>query len=62
MFPELDRRLKDLETKLADPAAGDQAADLALQQTDDILVELDKVLRKMLELETFNELLNIVRS
>jgi hypothetical protein len=62
MYPELDRRLKDLEQKLADPAASDQAVDLALEQADDILLELDKVLQKMLDLESFNELLNIVRS
>ena len=62
MFPELDRQLKDLEQKLTDPAASDQAVDAAVQQADDILLELDKVLQKMLELETFNELMNIVRS
>jgi hypothetical protein len=62
MFPELERRLKDLEQKLNDAAASDQAVDAAVQQADDILLELDKVLQKMLELETFNELMNIVRS
>lgn len=61
-FPVLAQRLKDLEQKLADPPASDQAADAATQETDDILLELDKVLQKMLELETFNELMNIVRS
>ena len=62
MFPELERQLKDLEQKLGDPAASDQAVDGAVQQADNILLELDKVLQKMLELETFNELMNIVRS
>ena len=62
MFPQLERQLKDLEQKLSDPAASDQAVDAAVQQADNILLELDKVLQKMLELETFNELMNIVRS
>ena len=62
MFPELDRQLEDLQQKLGDPAASDQAVDLAVQQSDNILLALDKVLQKMLELETFNELMNIVRS
>lgn len=62
MFPELDRLLDQLQAKLDDIQAGDQAAGAATRQTDDILVELDKVLQKMLELETYNELINIVRS
>lgn len=60
-FPDLDRQLKELEQKLGDPVASDQAVDGAVQRADDILLELDKVLQKMLELETFNELMNIVR-
>jgi hypothetical protein len=60
-FPDLDRQLKELEQKLGDPMASDQAVDGAVQRADDILLELDKVLQKMLELETFNELMNIVR-
>ena len=54
--------MKNLEQQLEDPAASDESVDLALQQTDDILLELDKILQKMLELETFNELIGIVRS
>ncbi len=62
LFPQLEADLKDLEQKLADPVASDQAVDAAVQQADQILLELDRVLQKMLELETFNELMNIVRS
>ena len=62
MFGELDQRLETLEQNLDDPAASDRAVDLAAQQADDILLELDKILQKMLELETFNELIGIVRS
>jgi hypothetical protein len=62
LFDELVSQLETLEQKLDDPAASDETVDIALQQTDDILLELDKILQKMLELETFNELIGIVRS
>jgi len=62
LFPQLEKQLKELEQSLTDPSASDQAVDLAVQQADTILLELDKVLQKMLELETYNELMNIVRS
>ena len=61
MFPDLDQLLEDLETSLDDAAKGPPAAKRALEQADDILVEMDSVLQKMLELETFNELVDIVR-
>ncbi len=62
LFPQLNEQLQDLQRKLDDPVASDQAVDLAVEQADAILLELDKVLQKMLELESFNELMNIVRS
>jgi hypothetical protein len=62
LFPQLDARLKELEQQLGDAAASDQAVDRAVLQADNILLELDRVLQKILELETFNELMNIVRS
>ena len=51
-----------LETALDNSASSAQAAQGAIEQANDILVELDKVLQRMLELETFNELIAIVRS
>ena len=62
MFPELSQQLKDLQQHLSDPVASDEAVDLAVERADAILLELDKVLQRMLELETFNELMNMVRS
>ncbi len=62
MFPALNVQLKSLQQQLDDPAASDQAVDLAVEMADAVLLELDKVLQKMLELESFNELMNIVRS
>lgn len=63
-FPALDGQLKTLDETLeklgsADPPA--DAADAALTQATDTIAELDAVLQKMLDLETYNELLDIVR-
>ena len=69
MFPELQRRLEllektllaDLTAKRYDAQAGTTEANDALQQANDVLAELEKILQHMLDLETFNELLDIVR-
>ena len=69
MFPELDRRLEVLETALSDAVDNDQfdpeiaeaESVAALDQANDILAELEQILQQMLDLETFNELLDIVR-
>lgn len=71
-FPELERRIEQLaqaitvvEQKSAfqkEDAATIAAADQAVDQAELVLRELDSVLQKMLDLESFNELLDIVRS
>ena len=61
-FPELDRKLAELEKALSDPKAAFPAADQSAQQADLVLNELNAVLQNMLDLETFNELLDIVRT
>ena len=43
-------------------AAGPAARTKAVQQADAILVEMKQVLDKMLELETFNEALDLLRA
>lgn len=63
-FPALDGQLKTLDEKLGtlgESAPPPGLADEALQQATDTIAELDAVLQKMLDLETFNELLDIVR-
>jgi hypothetical protein len=63
-FPRLDERLAALETRLRESAAGDGAAGLsdeAVDQANLVLSELEAVLAKMQDLETYNELLDIVR-
>lgn len=62
LFPQLQQQLKQLEDEVNDPAKSPEATQAAITQANNILLELDNVLQKMLELETFNELLKIVRS
>jgi len=69
LFPELDRRLEalerllleDLNAKRYNIGLGQAEATAALEQANRILAELEKILQQMLDLETFNELLDIVR-
>ncbi len=61
MFPELDRRLQDLEAALANSQAKAQARDSALAQLDAILAAMRAVLSRMLELEDFNEVVQLLR-
>jgi hypothetical protein len=66
-FPKLDERLTNLETKLREGgvkvAAADAgpSADQTIDQANLVLGELEAVLAKMQDLETYNELLEIVR-
>jgi hypothetical protein len=62
-FPELERRLNDLEQRIAGGSVQDAAASSSQvhEQAELTLLELDDVLQKMLDLETYNELLDIVR-
>jgi hypothetical protein len=62
LFPRLDQRLQELEKNIADENQRDSATDAVLETTEEILFALDQVLQKMVELETYNELVNIVRS
>ncbi|HTU25849.1 MAG TPA: hypothetical protein VMF30_10650 [Pirellulales bacterium] len=60
-FPELERRLQTFQAQLADPTAATAARDAAREQADAILVQMRQILDKMLELETFNEVLDLLR-
>ncbi len=61
MYPELDRRLRRLQAVMADPAAAKARHEDVLHQIDAILVEMRAVLAKMLELESFNEIVEHLR-
>ncbi len=60
-FPELDRRIAALEKQLGDPTAAPELADATLEQANRVLAEMDQVLQKMLDLESYNELIDLVR-
>ena len=61
MFSAWDGRLKALHEQLDTPAA-EAARGLAVAQADAILVEMARVRDKMLELESFNEAIEMLRS
>ncbi len=61
MFPELERRLESLRASLGDPAAAEQYRGQAQLQLDRILVVMRQVLQRMLELENFNEAVELLR-
>jgi hypothetical protein len=60
-FAKLAEKLKQLTERLADPQAAALAKAESLAELDAILVEMRSVLDKMLELETFNEVLDMLR-
>ncbi len=62
MFPELDRRLDRLQLAMADPGAGKEGLMSSLQQVDAILLVMRQVLGRMIELEDFNEAVELLKS
>jgi len=62
MFLELDRRLDRLQAALADPGAGREGRTQALQQVDAILLAMRQVLGRMIELEDYNEAVELLRA
>ncbi len=60
-FVEFQAQLKQLAGQLADPTAAATTRAKTLVQADAILVQMKQVLDKMLELETFNEVLDALR-
>ena len=61
MFPDWEQKLDVLQSELVAPDS-EAAAETALQQADRIVVAMEDVLAKMLEVEDFNELVDMVRS
>ncbi len=62
MFPELNTRLTEVQKLHSDAQQGPQAAQLAIDETERVLTAMNEVLNQMLDLETYNELVDIVRS
>jgi hypothetical protein len=61
-FPRLLEKLQELEKLVGDETREPALAEDALQQTDQLLANMQLVLDRMLELETYNELIDIVRA
>jgi len=62
MYPELDRRLEELQARLDDSQGGPGLRDRARQQADEILLAMQKVLDRMIELEDFNQAIELLRN
>ena len=62
MFPEFERRLEKLQAVIDDAQLGPAQRDSAQQQADAILLAMRKVLDRMIELEDFNEAVELLRT
>lgn len=61
MFPELERRLDDVRGALADENLAPSQRDRAREQSEAILAAMREVLGRMIELEDFNEAVELLR-
>ena len=61
MFPELERRLDTLQTGLEDAKLAPQARDKAKTQADAVLLSMQHVLDRMIELQDYNEMVEMLR-
>ncbi len=62
MFPILEQRLEKMQATASDPVASPMDSQAAADQASAILVSLEEILQRMLDLETYNELVELVRS
>ncbi len=62
MFPELERRIEALLADLEKPSQAPLLRNRAQQQADDVLLAMHKALDRMLELESFNEAVELLRN
>lgn len=60
-LPELERRLQSLQESLDDDSLGSARCERARQQADDMLLAMQMVLQRMIELESFNEAIDMLR-
>ncbi|HEV7282384.1 MAG TPA: hypothetical protein VGN57_19435 [Pirellulaceae bacterium] len=62
LFPTFEQSLAELDQALDGADRGVPQADVAIAELDRTILELDAVLQKLIKFETYNELLDIVRS
>lgn len=60
-MPEWETQLQLVQEHVLDPEAGADALARSISLADEILVEMRQVLDKMLELESYNEILSLLR-
>jgi len=58
----LSEQIVGIEQRIDKPAAARQQTALSIQSADQVLLELTAVLEKMLDLESYNEILDMLRS
>ncbi len=61
LLPALGDELRAIQTNAADQGLQDDAVRQALRNADEILVEMQKILDAMLELESYNEVVQMLR-
>ena len=61
-FPDWDDSLKRLISAIESDQAADELAEESVRLTDEILLAMQRVLQKMEELESYNELVDLVRA
>jgi hypothetical protein len=61
MFPELQQRIEQLQENLGDAERGPPRRERARKQADDVLARMQLILSHMLELEDFNEAVELLR-
>lgn len=62
MFPQLSQALGSLEQSLNDPQVADPLCNQVVRQLDEILLAMESVRDKMLDLESYNELIDQMRA
>jgi hypothetical protein len=62
MFPDLERRLETLQAAVADLGIGPARRDAARAQADEILLAMHRVLKRMAELEDFDQVVQDLRA
>ncbi len=61
-FPDWQQTLQELENRMEAEQESLPLARQTVRQTDEILLEMQRILEKMIELESYNELVDLVRT